>query len=127
MIPTPLQPDYTLLLGITLCHLAEKAAQTHQLSWVKIKGPLLSFIFLALHLLGSQVASHGSLFSLRSAEFIGSACVGYTHAASTNLSGNMDAAEVFRLKPFKVGMLGRSYKGHRTNLFGFKKMKLGLM
>lgn len=65
----------------------------------KIKGPLLSFIFLALHLLGSQVASHGPLFSLRSAEFIGSACVGYTHAASTNLSGNMDAAEVFRLKP----------------------------
>lgn len=34
VIPTPLQPDYTLLLGITLCHLAEKAAQTHQLSWV---------------------------------------------------------------------------------------------
>lgn len=35
--PTALQPDYMLLLGITLCHLVEKSAQTRQLSSVKSK------------------------------------------------------------------------------------------
>lgn len=43
-IPTSLQPDYMLLLGVILGHLAQKSAQTSQVSLVKIKGPLLSFI-----------------------------------------------------------------------------------
>ena len=34
---TALQPDYMLLLGITLCHPVEKPAQTRQLSPVKSK------------------------------------------------------------------------------------------
>lgn len=36
-IPAALQPDYMLLLGIMLCHLAEKSVQTCQLSSVKSK------------------------------------------------------------------------------------------
>ena len=75
-IPTSLQPDYMLLLGVMLSHLAQKSAQTSQVSSVKIKGPLLSFILPAIHLEGSHVATCCLLFALISAEFIYSICAG---------------------------------------------------
>lgn len=60
-----LQPDYMLLLRSLLCHLRKKICTNMLAFSSKIKGPLLSFIFLALWSPGSHVATRGSLLARR--------------------------------------------------------------
>lgn len=58
-----LQSDYMLLLRSLLCHLRKKICTNMLAFSSKIKGPLLSFIFLALCSLHSQIATRGSLLA----------------------------------------------------------------